>query len=91
MTFKKGDPRPANGGRKTGTPNVVTRDLRVMILNALERCGNEDWLQELAETNSGAFAALLKGILPKPIEISGPEGGAIENKVTVEFVHTEKK
>jgi hypothetical protein len=63
--------RPKTGGRQKGTPNVVTRDLRLSISALLE--GNVDnvqrWLYEVAKTDPAEavelFLRLLEFITPK--------------------------
>jgi hypothetical protein len=55
------------GGRKKGTPNKVTGDLRAMILGALSDAGGQDYLTKQAKKNPKAFLALLGRCLPKDI------------------------
>ena len=42
MKFQPGDPQPANGGRKKGTPNKTTVLLKEAILEAAEQAGDGD-------------------------------------------------
>ena len=55
------------GGRKKGTPNKVTGDLRAMVLGALSDAGGQDYLAKQAKKNPKAFLALLGRCLPKDI------------------------
>lgn len=55
------------GGRKKGTPNKVTGDLRSMVLGALEDAGGRAYLAEQARKSPGAFLSLLGRCLPKDI------------------------
>jgi hypothetical protein len=55
------------GGRKKGTPNKVTGDLRSMVLGALEDAGGQKYLAKQAEENPNAFLSLLGRCLPKDI------------------------
>ena len=55
------------GGRKKGTPNKVTGDLRSMVLGALEDAGGQKYLAKQAVENPGAFMSLLGRCLPKDI------------------------
>ena len=64
------------GGRRKGTPNKLTRDLREMILGALADVGGRDYLAAQAETNPSAFLSLLGKLVPT--EITGRDDGPIE-------------
>lgn len=67
MRFKKGEPRPARAGRKKGTPNKATVELREMIMNALNRAGGEDYLLKHSKLTAASFITLLGKILPSDI------------------------
>lgn len=71
MKFKKGEPRPPNAGRKKGTPNKASADLRAAILAALDAAGGGQYLAEQAQKNPTAFLALLGKTLPKDIKLGG--------------------
>ncbi|MES1993153.1 MAG: hypothetical protein V4457_06005 [Pseudomonadota bacterium] len=71
MAYPKGKPRPAKSGRRKGTPNKVTGDLREMILGALAGAGGEDYLRRQAKANPSAFMALIGRTLPKDIKLGG--------------------
>ena len=68
------------GGRKKGSVNKLTSDVKQMILNALDKVGGEDYLQGQALTNPNAFMTLVGKVLPmtlagdpdKPLHISPP-------------------
>jgi len=87
MAFTKGKARPANAGRKKGTPNKKTQDL-------LERCAQRgvdpfEVLLELCQSDDDAIRLqaakeACKYIHPqrKAIEMSNPEGEGF--KVVVE-------
>lgn len=70
---------PKTGGRQTGTLNKITRDLREMILGALEALGGQKYLQEQAEKNPTAFLALLGKVLPTTI--AGDSGAPLTIKI----------
>ena len=57
-------PGERRGGRKRGTPNKLTSDVKSAIVEALERAGGVEYLTELAYSNKPAFAALLGRVLP---------------------------
>src|SRR3954453_15960074 len=64
------------GGRRAGTPNKFTGDLRQMILNALGQVGGEEYLARCAAENPGSFLTLLGKVLPT--QLSGdPDGNAL--------------
>jgi hypothetical protein len=58
--------RPPNAGkgRPKGARNTVTKNLRGMILGALDDAGGQAYLAEQAQTNPAAFMALLGKVLP---------------------------
>lgn len=63
--------RRKTGGRKKGTPNKVTGELREMIEGALDDLGGQEWLVKAAGENPAAFLALLGKLLPKDITHGG--------------------
>jgi hypothetical protein len=56
------------GGRRRGTPNKVTRDLREMISTALVNAGGVKYLERQA--HAPAFLALLGKILPRDVNLN---------------------
>lgn len=72
--------RPGDGtpgpGRPKGSQNKTTRDLREMILAALDKAGGVDYLAREATAEPVAFLALLAKILPT--QLTGKDGGPIE-------------
>jgi hypothetical protein len=74
----KGSPKGVKqGGRKPGTPNKITTDLKAMILGALAGAGGERYLQRQAEKSPGAFLTLVGKVLPMQLEGTGPDGAII--------------
>jgi len=70
MAAKKGTMPPNAGkGRPPGHPNKVTKELRDMVLGALEASGGEAYLQKQADANPGPFLALVGKCLPKDINL----------------------
>lgn len=67
-------PQPKGGSRK-GSPNLVTKELKDMILGALSKAGGEDYLCEQAEKSPAAFMSLIGKVLP--MQVTGTDGGAI--------------
>lgn len=64
------------GGRRKGTPNKVTKELKDMILEALDNAGGVEYLTRQADENPKAFMALVGRVLP--LQVTGKDGGAIE-------------
>jgi hypothetical protein len=52
------------GGRKKGTPNKTTQDMKSAILEAFERAGGADYLTMLAKDEPRTFVTLLAKVLP---------------------------
>lgn len=73
MKTKVGEKRQKAGGRAKGTPNKVTRELKDMILAALDGAGGIAYLQERAESSPAAFLALVGKVLP--LQVTGEGGG----------------
>lgn len=60
----KGTPGP---GRRKGTPNRVTAQLKDMILGALDDAGGRKYLAEQAKENPQAFMTLVGRVLPMTV------------------------
>jgi hypothetical protein len=63
-------------GRAKGTPNKVTKELREMILGALDDAGGQSYLYKQALQEPKAFLALIAKVIPREVEnkISGDIG-----------------
>lgn len=84
-TTKRGSkPGERRGGRQKGTPNKVTRELKEMVLEALDRKGGVEYLVQQAEDNPTSFMSLLAKVLP--MTVAGPNGGPMLQEVTVRLV-----
>jgi hypothetical protein len=77
MSRLKGNPK--TGGRKAGTPNKLTRDIKEMILGALNAKGGQAWLEAQMVANPVAFLTLLGKVLP--LQVSGEDGGLMVIKL----------
>lgn len=75
---------PKTGGRKAGTPNKVTGQLKEMILTALDKAGGVNYLLRQAHESPTAFLTLVGKVLP--MTISGDPDSPVKHSVTVEFV-----
>jgi len=75
--FKKGTkPGP---GRPKGMPNKATKELKEMILSALDGAGGVEYLVERANDprTASAFIALVGKVLPMTIAGTGDNGALI--------------
>lgn len=63
-------------GRKPGSLDQNNKQLREMILEALEKKGGATYLAEQAEKSPAAFMSLLGKVLPT--QLTGANGGPIE-------------
>lgn len=64
------------GGRKAGTPNKVTGELKDMILGALDDVGGKEYLSHQAKENPTAFMTLVGKVLP--MQVTGANGGPLQ-------------
>ena len=55
------------GGRKSGTPNKITTDLKEAIMQAFERAGGVAYLTKVAAEQPQVFCTLLAKILPMQV------------------------
>lgn len=62
------------GGRKKGTPNKLSSDVKAMILGALNDNGGQNYLAEQARENPNAFMQLVGKVLPMTVQGSGDDG-----------------
>lgn len=74
--------RPPNAGkgRKKGTPNKVTGELKEMILTALGDAGGVEYLKKQATESPSAFLTLVGKVLP--LQVTGEDGKAIPVSAT---------
>ena len=52
------------GGRVKGTPNKENKQLREMILGALDELGGQNYLVEQGKANPSTFLMLIAKVLP---------------------------
>lgn len=75
---KKRLPPAAGMGRKKGVQNKVTRQVKEMILEALDRAGGADYLLECARNPKLAPAFLTLVGKAMPLQVTGADGGPIK-------------
>lgn len=82
-TFSGNRPRRSDrqgqryGGRKPGTPNNLTQELRDAVIEAAERVGSDlrgrdglvGYLMRVGKTDTKAFGALLRAVLPLNVNL----------------------
>lgn len=68
----------AGPGRPKGLENKMPRELKLMILQALDKAGGVAYLVQCArnEKTAGAFLTLVGKVLP--LQVTGPGGGPIQ-------------
>lgn len=66
------------GGRAKGVPNKVTKELKDMILGALDDAGGQEYLLAQATANPTAFLTLVGKVLP--MQVTGKDGGPIKTE-----------
>lgn len=71
------------GGRKKGTPNKLTGDLKDMILTALANKGGIRYLEKQADANPNAFLTLVGKVLP--MTVAGDPDAPLKTTITVEW------
>lgn len=67
--FGKGNP-----GKPKGAVNKATKELKEMILAALDNKGGVEYLEKQADENPNAFLTLIGKVLPMTVQGPG-EGG----------------
>jgi len=80
VTTSHGGKRPGSG-RKKGVPNKVTKELKDMILGALDDTGGQKYLARQAEENPSAFLALVGRVLPMTVQ--GDKDNPLETVVRI--------
>jgi hypothetical protein len=83
--YKKGEKRPAQG-RPKGVLNKNNQAIRDMIAEALHKVGGVKYLAERANDpkTASAFLSLVGKVMP--IQVAGPDGGAIQTVTRIELV-----
>ncbi len=70
VSFEKGHAKV--GGRRRGTPNRLSPNLRAMVLEALHRAGGVDYLVQVATEHPATFLRLLGKLIPRQLEARAP-------------------
>ena len=80
---------PKTGGREKGTPNKVTKQLKELILGALDDAGGQAYLMRQAEENPTAFLTLIGKVLPTTL--SGDSDNPLKVFTQVAYVIVDPK
>lgn len=78
MAAAKGTMPPNAGkGRKPGTPNKFTIEIKSMVEQALHEAGGVKYLAQQAEENPAAFLALVGKLVPRDLnhKVTHTQGG----------------
>ncbi len=59
---------PKTGGRRKGTQNRLTRDVKDAIVNAFDKAGGEDYLVTIAKNDPRTFCTLLGKVVPSVVK-----------------------
>lgn len=78
MGFEKGKPRPEGAGRKAGTPNKYTGNVKAMFDEVIHRKGGADGLEAWANANPDEFWKQVAKMLPKDVVVTGGDGEPIK-------------
>lgn len=84
--FAKGNP-----GKPKGATNKTTREVKEMILQALEGAGGVKYLTERAKDprTASAFLTLVGKVLP--LQVTGEDGGPVQTVARIEIVPLQPK
>ncbi len=67
--------RAKTGGRRKGTPNLLTGEIKTLVMGAMRDLGGKRWLVQQARKNPAAFMVLFGKLIPH--EVTGAGGGPI--------------
>ena len=86
--------KPGQSGNPTGRPEGAKNKLSWAFVEALAEDFNEhgvDVIKTVRKEKPVEYLNTISKVLPKIIEFSGPDGGPIERKWTVEIIKTQEK
>lgn len=85
---KKAQPK---GGSRKGRPNKITRELKAMILQALDEAGGVQYLVVQAKNprTAAAFMTLLGKVLP--LQVTGDNGEPLLREIRLTVVDPVKR
>jgi len=68
MAHPKGKPKIEGSGRKKGTLNKITCNMRDSMYEAFDKAGGVEYLVDLAESDPKTFAGLIGKLIPSEIK-----------------------
>ena len=83
--FKEGN--PGNGGRPKGSRNKLSEAFLKALADNFEEHGT-DVIDKLRETLPAQYCNVIAKLMPKLMELSGPEGAPLDMRWTTEIVQT---
>lgn len=86
----RGGKRPG-AGRKKGTPNVFTADVKGMLLEALQALGGVQFFIEQGRSNPTALLTLLGKTIPTGVQVSGDPERPVVTRTEVVLVSSPSK
>lgn len=78
--------RRKTGGRRAGTPNKLTTEVRTAVMVAFDKLGGSSWLVRVGNENPAVFCALLGKLLPHELATSG---GPLKHEVLLRWMTPE--
>lgn len=73
--------RAKTGGRRKGTPNRITSDLKVAIMQTFDQVGGIAYLSRIANEQPHVFCSLLGKVLP--LQVTGRDGRPVTLEMMV--------
>jgi len=81
-TFAEGNP---GGGRPKGSRNKLSEAFLRVLADDFEENGIQA-IEQLRRENPGQYANVIAKLMPKLMELSGPDGDRVPHSLLVEFV-----
>lgn len=88
MAGRGSKPGERRGGRKKGTPNKVTTEVKELVLQALAGVGGVKYLKAQASANPAAFLTLVGKVLP--LQLTGDKDNPIVHKIERVIIGSEE-
>lgn len=68
MPRPKGSKKTPGSGRKPGTPNKATATVKSAVLEAFERLGGADYLEQLGREDPKTFVPMMLKCIPNEVQ-----------------------
>lgn len=85
---KPGRPKglPKTGGRKKGTANKLTVNIKDAVLEAFDILGGPSWIVATARDNPQLMVQLLGKVIPTGVQVSGDPDSPVVTRTEVVLV-----